>query len=84
MLAIHAAEQISDPQRVLWAAAQTYRALSDAPRAQELLAQAHAALQQQADAVPDPESRATFMELPFNSEILAAYGSDMWPGNAPC
>ncbi len=38
----------------------------------------------QADAVPDPESRATFMELPFNSEILAAYGSDMWPGNAPC
>jgi DNA-binding SARP family transcriptional activator/predicted ATPase len=74
MLAIHAAcaETMMHPQYILWIAAQTYRAAGDVPRAAELLAQARCVLQEKADAIPDPESQASFLQLPFNRDILAS------------
>jgi len=66
-------EQMTYPQYLLWAAAQVYRAGGETQRAAELLAQAHAALRHKAGAIPDPESRATFLQMPFNRELLAAY-----------
>lgn len=75
LLELHAAaaEAMMHPQYVLWAAAQTYEALGETQRAQELLTQAHRTLQERANAIPDPESRATFLALPFNRQIRAAY-----------
>jgi tetratricopeptide (TPR) repeat protein len=72
MLAIyaHEADQFSQPQRVLFAAAQTYRALGDAAHALELLAQACAVVQQQIDALPDAASRQLAQMIPYNREIL--------------
>lgn len=75
MLALYASapEAMMHPQYILWAAAQTYRALGETQRARELLVQAHATLQEQAALIPDPASRATFLTLPFNRQIVAAY-----------
>jgi predicted ATPase/DNA-binding SARP family transcriptional activator len=61
------------PQYLLWAAAQTYQASGEAQRAAQLLGEAHTALQQKADAIPDPESRASFLQMSFNRELLAAF-----------
>jgi hypothetical protein len=74
MLAIyaHEADQFSQPQRVLFAAAQIYRALGDKEHALELLAQACVLVQQQIDALPDVESRRLAQLIPYNREILAA------------
>lgn len=58
---------------MLWVAAQIYHALGDHARARDLLAQAHALLLEKAAAIPDAESRASFLQYPFNREILAAY-----------
>ena len=65
-------DTIPYPQQALWAAAQVYRHLGDRPRATELLARAHAVLEARAAAIPDPESRAAFLAMPFNREIAQA------------
>jgi len=65
-------DTIPYPQQALWAAAQVYRHLGDRPRATELLARAHAVLEARAAAIPDPESRAAFLAIPFNREIAQA------------
>ncbi len=75
-----AEDQMLHPQYILWAAAQTYRATGDLPRAAELLHEAQQLLQHRADAIPDPESHTTFLNLAFNREILHAYTFDEWPG----
>jgi predicted ATPase len=77
------AERLREPQRPLWAAAQTYRALGDDARAAELLAQAHSALQAKAAAIPDPESRAAFRQIPYNREVLIAHERGEWPARFP-
>src|SRR5262249_25745577 len=81
MLALHASapEQMTNPQSLLWAGAQTYRALGERERAQALLVQSHPALEAPAAALPDPESRATFLQLPFNRELQDAYAHGIWP-----
>jgi hypothetical protein len=81
MLTLYAAcaERLREPQRPLWAAAQTYRALGGNARAAELLAQAHTALQAKAAAIPDPESQAAFRQIPYNREVLAAHERGAWP-----
>jgi predicted ATPase/DNA-binding SARP family transcriptional activator len=72
LLAAHP-EQMTYPQYLLWAASQAYMAFGETQRAAELLAQAYAALQHKASAIPDYESRATFLQLPFNRELLEAF-----------
>ncbi|MBI5303980.1 MAG: AAA family ATPase [Chloroflexi bacterium] len=74
MLALYAsaAETMMHPQYILWAAAQTYRALGNGKRARELLEQAYRVLEDKAAAIPDAESRATFFHLPFNRELREA------------
>ena len=74
-----AEEQMLHPQHILWAAAQTYRAADDLPHAAELLRDAQRLLQQRANAIPDLESRTTFLNLSFNREIQHAYSDDVWP-----
>ncbi|GAB4534573.1 MAG: BTAD domain-containing putative transcriptional regulator [Anaerolineales bacterium] len=65
-------DTIPYPQQALWAAFQVYRALGNKPRAAELLAKAHTVLVARAAAIPDPESRAAFLNMPFNQEIAQA------------
>ncbi len=60
------------PQYILWAAAQTFRATGDEPHALEYLDRACAMMQERARAIPDADSRASFLELPFNREIRLA------------
>ncbi|NOZ06225.1 MAG: AAA family ATPase [Chloroflexi bacterium] len=81
LLELYAAkgDTIYDPQLVLWAAAQTYRALGQRQRSGELLARACAILQERATAIPDPESRAAFLSLPFNRQLLDAHENGRWP-----
>jgi predicted ATPase/DNA-binding SARP family transcriptional activator len=67
------AEQMTYPQYLLWAASQAYQATGETQRAAELLAQAHTALQHKAGTIPDPQSCATFLQMPFNRELLAAF-----------
>jgi tetratricopeptide (TPR) repeat protein len=83
MLALIAAcaDQLREPQRPLWAAAQTFHQLGDSPRATNFLTQAHAALLAKAAEVPDSESRTTFLAIPYNHEILAAFEGNEWPSN---
>jgi hypothetical protein len=70
------ADQMTYPQYLLWAAAQAYQAAGETQRAAELLAQAHAALERQGGAIPDPESRATFLQMFFNRDLMAAFQRD--------
>jgi predicted ATPase/DNA-binding SARP family transcriptional activator len=65
-------EPMTYPQYILWAASRTYRALGEVDRAQALLAEASAELGRRADAIPDGESRAAFLHLPFHRDLLAA------------
>jgi DNA-binding SARP family transcriptional activator len=74
-----AASQMLHPQYILWVAAQTDRAGGDTVRAVQRLHEAHAVLQQRAAAIPDLESRTTFLNLSFNREIQHAYSHDVWP-----
>lgn len=75
MLALYATtrETMMRGEYMLWVAAQIYHALGDHARARDLLAQAHTLLLEKAAAIPDAESRASFLQYPFNREILAAY-----------
>ncbi len=72
------ADAMIHPQYILWAGAQTYRALGEGRRAHELFDEAHATLQAKAAAIPDAESRVTFLRLPFNAELVAARESGGW------
>jgi tetratricopeptide (TPR) repeat protein len=72
-------EHMTYPQFILWVAAQTYRALGQEEYAGELLARAYHALQEKSAAIPDPASRETFAELPFNRELTSAYEREEWP-----
>ena len=67
------------PQYILWAAAQTYHALSDETRAHDLLRRAAEVMQQRAADLPETESKASFYALPFNRQILAAIERQVWP-----
>jgi len=78
-----APEQMTYPQYLLWAASQAYLASGETQRAAELLAQAHAALQHKAEAIPDPESRASFLQMAFNRELLAAFQRGQPPAPHP-
>jgi predicted ATPase/DNA-binding SARP family transcriptional activator len=81
MLGILAADpdHMTYPQYILWAAAQTYRDLGRPARARELLGEAHKVLLDKVSAIPDPESQASFLELPHNRELLAAHQLPDWP-----
>lgn len=67
------------PQQALWAAAQVHRGLGDRPRAARLLARAHGVLEERAAAIPDPESRDAFRQIPFHRKIQQAWEEDIWP-----
>lgn len=81
LLALHASDAptIIHPQLPLWAAARIKRALGETAPARALLAQAYTTLQEKADAIPDPESRAAFLHFPFNRALSAAYEQGVWP-----
>jgi predicted ATPase len=81
MLELYTQSQASmmHPQYILWAAAQTYRAVKDAARAQDLLDQAVTVMHRRAADIPETESRPSYYNLPFNRQILAASQQDVWP-----
>src|SRR4051812_11009824 len=64
-------EHMTYPHFILWAAAQTYRALGEEELANELLARAYQVLHEKTDSIPDHESRETFAQLPYNRELTA-------------
>lgn len=70
------------PQQALWAAAQVHRGLGDHPHAARLLARAHDVLEERAAAIPDPESRDAFRQIPFHRQIQQAWEEDIWPDSA--
>ena len=74
MLGILDDANISFPQFPWWVAAQSYRG-ADPPRAAECLRRAHELLRRRADAIPDAESRRSFLAISFNRELLAEYES---------
>ena len=79
LLALYATEKSMDrPEYILWVAAQTHHAFGDDTRARELLTQAYVALNERAAAVPDEESRASFLQYPFNREIIAAFEGNVY------
>ncbi len=75
MLTLYATvrESMMRSEYMLWVAAQIYHARGDSARARDLLAQAYAVLKEKTATIPDEESRASFMQYPFNREIIAAY-----------
>ncbi len=75
MLLLYAAapESMVRAEYMLWVASQIYGAAGDAVRAAELLAQSYATLQAKAEAIPDADSRASFLDYTFNREIIAAF-----------
>lgn len=74
MLGILDDANVSYPQFPWWVAAQSYRG-ADPARAAECLRRAHELLRQRADAIPDAESRRSFLAISFNRELLAEYES---------
>lgn len=58
---------------MLWVASQTYDALGDKVRAHELLTEAYSTLQSKAAAIPDEESRTSFLAYSFNRQIACAF-----------
>lgn len=81
LLAIYetTADALTNPQLALWAAAQLELALGAQDRARQLRDQAYAVLHGRAGAIPDAESRAAFLNLPYNRQIRAAYEQGAWP-----
>lgn len=75
MLALYATakDSMMRGEYMLWVAAQTYHALGDVERARDLLAQAYRVLMEKTTLIPDEESRASFMQYPFNREIIVSY-----------
>jgi predicted ATPase/DNA-binding SARP family transcriptional activator len=83
MLALAAAnpEQMSYPQYILWVAAQTARATGDTAAATQLLAAAADLVREKAAAIGDAASRATYLQMSFNREVLAAQLTGAWPSH---
>lgn len=82
MLELYAQSETSmmHPQYILWAAAQTYRALGDEARAQDLLKRAAEVMRQRMADIPESESQSSYYELPFNRQIVEAIERQVWPG----
>jgi ATP/maltotriose-dependent transcriptional regulator MalT len=80
MLALHDAApgSMMYPQYILWAAAQTALASGDVHRARSLFAKATETLETKAAAIPEADSRAAFLELPFNRRLRDAAAAQ-WP-----
>ncbi len=80
MRALHdaAPDSMMYPQHILWVAAQTALASDDLRRATDLFGRAVATLEAKAAAIPEADSRAAFLELPFNRQIRDAASSN-WP-----
>jgi len=76
-------EHMTYPQYMLWAAAQTYRALGESEQAHDLLTQANTALQAKAAAIPDLESRTAFFQVSFNRDVLLAIDPAGREGTVP-
>lgn len=78
MLALYAQAEASmmHPQYMLWAAAQTYRALGDEACAQDYLKRAVQVMHQRLADIPEPELQASYYGLPFNRQIVAASCQD--------
>jgi tetratricopeptide (TPR) repeat protein len=72
-------DQMAYPQYILWATAQTSRAMGHHEQAAQLLAEAVSVVFEKASAIADAESRATYLQMSFNREILAAQQHDTWP-----
>ncbi|MBP7688712.1 MAG: AAA family ATPase [Thermoflexales bacterium] len=81
MLDVYAQAEASmmHPQYILWAAAQTQRVLGDDACAQDYLKRAVQAMQQRLADIPEPELQASYYELPFNRQIVAASERGVWP-----
>jgi len=81
MLDLYAQAEASmmHPQYMLWAAAQTQRALGDEACAQDFLKRAAQVMQQRLADIPEPELQASYYELPFNRQIVAASERQVWP-----
>ncbi|HSA99489.1 MAG TPA: hypothetical protein VLE49_02485, partial [Anaerolineales bacterium] len=60
------------PQYVLWALSLFHQAKNDAEKADDYLTQAYDLLQQRAAAIPDEESRTSFLKMPYNRRVLDA------------
>lgn len=58
---------------MLWVAAQISRALGERVRGRDLLAEAYQVLKEKAAALADDELRASFLQYPFNREIISAF-----------
>jgi predicted ATPase len=79
LLTLYATHKSMDrPEYILWVAAQTRHALGDNLRARDLLAQAYTVLRERATAIPDEESRTSFLQFRFNREILTAYEKQVY------
>ncbi len=84
LLALYHADpqSVEYPQYALWAVACLHQASGDTEKASEHLAQAYDLLQQRAKAIPDEESRASFLQIPYNRRVLDAYKRGIWPMSA--
>jgi DNA-binding SARP family transcriptional activator/energy-coupling factor transporter ATP-binding protein EcfA2 len=71
MLDIFAANEAAmmHPQYILWVAAQVERASGNEPQARIYRERAYTTLCRKAEEIPDIETRASFLDLPFNREI---------------
>ncbi|MBI5293977.1 MAG: AAA family ATPase [Chloroflexi bacterium] len=89
-LAMQTAEQIlsaypevegkdDNVHRFLWVAARILHADGQADHAAATVAQAYAAFQKDAAAIPEAESRRSFAEIRHNRQIVAAHERGEWP-----
>ena len=83
MLALYAQAQeaMMHPQYILWAAAQVHHLLKEDQQAAALLQQAYTVMQQKASDMLSGDLSATnsYLHLPFNRQIIAAYERGEWP-----
>lgn len=61
------------PQYVLWVLSLFHRAVKDIEKANDEISQAYVLLQQRAAAIPDQESRTSFLKIPYNRRVLDAH-----------
>lgn len=82
MLALYtqAQEAMMHPQYILWAAAQVHHSLAE-EQASVLLQQAYTVMQQKAAdmLLDDSSTTSSYLCLPFNHQIIAAYERGEWP-----
>jgi DNA-binding SARP family transcriptional activator len=66
-------QSIEYPQYVLWALSLLHRTTKETEKADDYLTQAYDLLQQRAAAIPDEESRTSFLKMPYNRCVLEDY-----------